>query len=137
MVRLFARRSEARTRMSRDMIRLMQALFLPGLQSCGEVGWCPAADVYRTGDGWLVKFELAGVRPEDMQVTAGGRVLTVSGRRRDCALTAGYVQYQMEIAYSYFERSLELPCNLDHCGIATDYRDGMLHISITETEAEK
>jgi len=123
--------------MSRDMIRLMQALFLPGVQPCTEAGWCPAADIYRTPAGWLVKLELAGVRPEDMRVTADRSVLSVTGCRRDCTLSEGCCQYQMEIAYSYFERSLELPCNLDNCGITTSYHDGMLHIHITETEAQR
>jgi HSP20 family molecular chaperone IbpA len=40
----------------------------------------------------------------------------------------------MEISYSHFERTFELPCDLDRCGISTDSRDGMLHIHITETE---
>ena len=37
----------------------------------------------------------------------------------------------MEIAYSHFQRSLELPCDLSRCRITTDYRAGMLHVHIT------
>jgi HSP20 family protein len=120
--------------MSRDVIRLMQALFTRG-QDCGDAAWCPAADLYRTPSGWLVKFDLAGVRPEDVHVRAEGGRLTVSGSRRDCCLEEGCSYYRMEIAYSHFQRSLELPCELSRCRITTDYRAGMLHVHIiTETE---
>ena len=45
--------------------------------------WHPATDVYRTRDGWLIKFELAGVQPEDIDLTVQGRMLRVRGTRRD------------------------------------------------------
>jgi HSP20 family protein len=38
----------------------------------------------------------------------------------------------MEIAYSRFERSVELPCNLDRADITTEYRDGMLLVRIRD-----
>ena len=116
--------------MSRDVIRLMQALFLQSASPCGDAAWCPAADLYRTADGWLVKLDLAGVRPEDLRVAIEGRRLTVSGCRRDCCLSEGWSHYHMEIAYSHFERSFELPCDLACCSVTTDYRDGMLHVRV-------
>jgi HSP20 family protein len=116
------------TGMARDLIRRMQSLFFPLLRYSG--GWRPATDVYRTSTGWLVKFDLAGVRPEDVCLEAAGHVLTVSGERRDDTLDEGACHYLMEIAYAPFERSLELPCNLDRCRIATAFRAGLLHVTI-------
>ena len=59
----------------------------------------------------------------------------MSGARRDCSLEEGCSYYRMEIAYSHFQRSLELPCDLSRCRITTDYRAGMLHVHIiTEKE---
>jgi HSP20 family protein len=120
--------------MSRDLIRLMQSLFVPALVECQSAGWCPPADVYRTTDGWLVKLELAGVQPEDIVIEAAGQSLRVRGQRRDCYRTQDATCFYMEIAYSQFERCFELPWDLKHSSITTDYRDGMLHIHIrTET----
>jgi HSP20 family protein len=118
--------------MSDDLIRLMHALFLPAAESCRDRPWCPAADIYRDRNGWLVKFELAGVRPEDIEVTVQGRRLTVRGTRRDRTALQGTQYYQMEIAYSYFERSIDLPCDLERATVTSDYRDGMLHVYIPE-----
>ena len=36
----------------------------------------------------------------------------------------------MEISYSRFERSIDLPINLERCQVETEYRDGMLLVHI-------
>ncbi len=116
--------------MAKDFIRLMHALFLPGATACKDNLWCPAADVYRNRHGWLVKFDLAGVRPEDIDLEVSGHRMTVRGVRRDCTTHEGCSYYRLEIAYSRFERSLELPCDLERADITTEYRDGMLLVHI-------
>jgi HSP20 family protein len=120
--------------MSKDVIRLMHALFLPNVDSCRPELLCPPTDVYRTRTGWLVKFELAGVRPEDIHLEVLGPRMTLRGVRRDCTAAEELHCYRMEIAYSEFERSLELPCDLKRADITTEYRDGMLLVRI-QTEA--
>src|SRR5262249_17219375 len=115
--------------MPKDVLRLLHALFNPA--ACADTPWRPAADVYRTPDrGWRVKFDLAGVRPEDVQLEADGPRLTLRGSRRDCAREKGCSYYRMEIAYSRFERTLELPCDVGRARVSTDYRDGMLLVHI-------
>ncbi|HZV04919.1 MAG TPA: Hsp20/alpha crystallin family protein [Gemmataceae bacterium] len=118
--------------MSEDFIRIMHALFLPAGESRYESPWRPAADVYRGRNGWLVKFELAGVRPEDLELTVMGNRLTLRGIRRDNTALEGCRYYQMEIAYSPFERSLTLPCDLERVNVTSEYRDGMLLVRIPE-----
>ena len=94
------------------------------------VGWRPPADVYRMSDSWLVKFDLAGVRPDDIRVGIAGNRLTVRGIRRDWSVAEGCTYYAMEIAYSEFERSIELPCDLERARVTTEYRDGMLLVRL-------
>jgi HSP20 family protein len=120
--------------MPEDMIRLMRSLFLPLAGKLQETCWCPPADIYRTPDGWLLKFDLAGVRPEDISLSVCGRCLTVRGCRRDWFAEEGHSHYQLEIAYSHFERVIELPSELQAARLATEYRDGMLVVRI-KTEA--
>jgi HSP20 family protein len=117
-----------------DMIRLMRSLFLPLAERFQETRWRPAADVYRTPYGWLLKFDLAGVAVEDVTVSIRGRCISVRGCRRDRFADEGRFHYQLEIAYSHFERSIELPSDLESARISTEYRDGMLLVRI-QTEA--
>jgi HSP20 family protein len=122
--------------MPSDLIRLMQSLFPTAADALRGALWQPAVDVYRTRAGWLVKAELAGVRPEDIRVTVAGNRLSIQGSRRDWLSEEGCCHYRMEISYSRFERTLELPCDLNKAHITTDYQYGLLLVRV-ETEAEK
>ncbi len=103
----------------------LRLLFLPALESYRESCWCPRADVHRTRDGWLVKLDLAGVHPEDVQLLVQGRQLTVCGTRRD-SIEEGCDHYQMEIDYSRFERVIELPCDLERARTTVEHQEGMV-----------
>jgi HSP20 family protein len=96
----------------------------------GEAVWHPAADVYRTPHGWLLKFDLAGVSPDDVSVAVQGRRVTVHGIRRDAHLGAGCSYYRMEISYSEFERSVDLPTVLDNARWEIEFKDGMLLVRL-------
>jgi HSP20 family protein len=114
--------------MPSDVVRMLQFLLDPATSALQPASWRPAVDVYRLADGWLLKFDLAGVRPQDIELHAVGRKLTVRGRRRDWVVEErlGCSAYSMEIAYSHFERTIELPCEVDKVRIESEYRDGML-----------
>jgi HSP20 family protein len=95
--------------------------------------WRPSADIYRTRDGWLLKFDLAGVRPEDVMVTVRGRRVSVSGVRRDLMVEEGCSYYSMEISYNRFERLIEMPADLENAKITLEARNGLLLVRmITE-----
>jgi len=96
--------------------------------------WCPAVDVYRDGEGWLIKCDLAGVAPQDVQLAICGRALTIAGVRRDLTVRKGLRAHSLEIAYSRFERSVELPVDLRDFDIATESREGMFTISAQPRE---
>jgi len=97
--------------------------------------WQPAVDIYRSRSGWLLKFDLAGVRVEDVEVLVEGCRVTVRGVRRDWVLEEGYWHYSMEIAYNRFERTVQLPCDLAHAHAHLDYRHGILVVRL-EAEGE-
>jgi len=92
--------------------------------------WRPAADLHRCRNGWLVKFDLAGVRPDEIQLEISERCVKVSGSRRDWTVTEAQQAHQLEIAYSRFERSVALPEPIGDAQVQTEYRDGMFLIQI-------
>ncbi len=99
--------------------------------------WCPAADVYRTGDGWIVKVDLAGVSSDDLEITIDGSVLHVAGCRRDTFYGEGVSYHQLEITYSRFEKTLRFPCSIEGATILRDYRDGLLILHLRSSAAEE
>jgi HSP20 family protein len=114
----------------RNDSRINSILFSSGAHFLHETCWCPQADVYRGSHGWLVKFDLAGVRPEDIEVSFDGAFLLVTGIRRDLFIEEGYNSYSMEISYSHFERTIRLSDDLKTARVTTEYRDGMLLVKV-------
>src|SRR5579883_2965553 len=90
--------------------------------------WSPAADVYKTDDGWIVKIDLAGVSPDEVEMAIEGAQLRIAGVRRDTFYGEGVSYQQMEITYSGFERTFNFPCAIDGARVKRDYRDGLLII---------
>src|SRR5262245_45018622 len=110
----------------KDWVRRIRVVAIEQRPGAVAGPWGPAADVYRTDEGWLVKFELAGVRPSDVEVRVEGRRLSLSGTRRDWCSEEGRSYYSMEISYNRFQRTLEFPCELAGARIALESREGML-----------
>jgi len=96
--------------------------------------WYPAADVYQTTDGWVVKVELAGVSVEDMKIDVQGNVLSIAGARRDKSCVAGIAYQQMEITYSTFEKTLTFPSSIDGVVLDHMFENGLLIIRLKKAK---
>jgi HSP20 family protein len=92
--------------------------------------WYPAADVYQTSDGWIVKVELAGVSVEDVEIDIQGKVLSIIGARKDRSCAVGVSFHQMEITYSRFEKTLQFPSAIEGARIEHNFEDGILIIRL-------
>ncbi len=116
--------------------RSLSLFYAAGLSARAETLWRPLVDVHRTRDGWLLKVELAGVRPEDVSVQVRGDLVQITGLRRDAVLESeqGSVCYQMEISYNRFERIITLPCEVETARFSLEFRDGILLVRIAEQE---
>jgi HSP20 family protein len=92
--------------------------------------WYPAADVYETPDGWVVKVEVAGVLPDDIEIETEGNSLCISGCRKDRSCASGVSYQQMEITYSNFEKVLRFPSKIDDAKIEHAFENGLLIITL-------
>lgn len=92
--------------------------------------WNPAADVYRSEDGWIVKVDLAGICSDDLELAIDQSSLRIRGCRRDTFYKKGFTYQQMEITYSRFEKTIHFPCSIEEASLAHDYHDGFLIVSL-------
>ena len=92
--------------------------------------WNPAADVYRSADGWVVKVDLAVVCTDELEIEISDSLLSIRGCRRDTHIRDGFVYQQMEITYSRFEKSIQFPSPIEGATIRHDYSDGFLIIKV-------
>ena len=79
----------------------------------------------------MLRYELAGVREEDIEITLTGGVLTVSGERKSDLNEEDVHFYTRERSYGYFRRSVNLPEGVDGSKINASFDDGMLELIIT------
>jgi HSP20 family protein len=92
--------------------------------------WNPPADVYRCNERWIVKVDVAGVCPDELQLELAKSQLRIRGCRRDTVYREGYVYQQMEITYSRFEKIIQFPCELESASLEHSYKDGFLIIEL-------
>jgi HSP20 family protein len=125
--------------MQRDMNRLFSSLGMPLYGSrgdCEQVSWTPTVDVLMQGDDLVVRAELPGVKPEDVDVSVTGDVLTVSGTRKEEQERREGDYLRKESSYGYFERQVMLPQGIDTSAIDADYRDGILTVTVPQAARE-
>jgi HSP20 family protein len=96
-------------------------------------GFRPAVDVYRSEDPpeLRIQVELAGVEPETVRVVTSGRTLVVAGERRRSPARGTY--QQMEIEYGGFQRTIQLPADVDTNAAAATYDRGILTVVLPIT----
>ena len=90
--------------------------------------WSPAADVFVLKDTLVVRFELAGVRREEIDLSFREGELTVRGTRLECEEEPKQGYWQMEVSHGPFRRSLKVPVAVDAENIQAVCRDGILEV---------
>ena len=101
----------------------------------GADSWSPALDVLHEDGDVMVRAELPGVKPEDVDITLSRGVLTISGQRKAEAERQGQGYYVRERRYGSFRRSLVLPEGIDESKINARYENGVLEVRISGAAA--
>ena len=96
-----------------------------------------ALDMYQTKDNLVVKSTIAGVRPENIDVTVNENVLTISGERIQEEEIREKDYYMQECYWGEFSRSVEIPADFDPEGISAEIKDGILTVIIPKSEKAK
>jgi HSP20 family protein len=99
--------------------------------------WAPAVDVLQRDGDLVVRAELPGVRPEDVDITLENRVLTIRGERREeqDEQRGGY--YVRERRHGSFQRSMTLPEGVDEDRVRARYDNGVLEVTIEGAAAAR
>lgn len=85
-----------------------------------------ALDVYQDKDNVVVKSTIAGVKPEDLDISISSDMVTIKGERKQQEeIKAGDYFYQ-ECYWGAFSRSLNLPVEVDVDKATADLKDGIL-----------
>jgi HSP20 family protein len=100
-----------------------------GMPSGGR--WLPAADVREDDNAIDIDIELAGINPDEVDISVENGVLTVSGEKRTENKEGKEGQYHsVERRYGSFVRAFQLPQGVDESKISANFDHGLLTIEI-------
>ncbi|PRW63046.1 Hsp20/alpha crystallin family protein [Actinopolyspora mortivallis] len=96
-----------------------------------------AMDAYRSGDNYVVEFDLPGIDPSSLEVSAENRTLTVRAERGTGNRGEEVDYIAAERPRGTFSRQLSLGYGLDVDNISATYTDGVLTVTLPVAEQAK
>lgn len=99
--------------------------------------WVPSTDILARGEDLLIRIELAGVDPDDVDLRFSHGVLTVSGARSaDDGDHEGAAFLVRERYYGEFRRAITLPESVTSDDIEAAFEDGLVTITVSGAAAD-
>ena len=119
----------------------MRSRFDRLLGDLGDGGreWMPAVDMVRENGNLVVRADVPGIKPEEIDIQAEGGMLTISGKHEESSEEKGKEFVRRERRYGAFSRRMALPDGVDPKKIKATTSDGVLEIRVPlpkETAAE-
>ena len=127
----------------RDMITMRQAMdramdesFARGAETRGTGAWLLPMDAYVTEDAIVIRADVPGITPEDLDITLEGDTHAIRGEiKRERDETRKYVL--LERPTGKFERTLTINTPIDHDKVEASFKDGVLTLTLAKAEAVK
>ncbi len=126
-------------RMRREMDRLWDSFFEGGLRRKAEEGreWFPSLDVAETKNELVVKCEVPGMDPKDIDISLSDGMLTIKDEKKQEREEKEADYHLVERSYGSFSRSVQLPKEVQGDKINASYKNGILKITLPKSEEAK
>lgn len=96
-----------------------------------------AVDVIESTDEITVKASVPGVKPEDIDISLSGEMLTIKGETKAEQKSEGRNFIRQERRYGAFERTLSLPTPVIADKTKAEFENGELTLTLPKAEAAK
>ncbi len=96
-------------------------------------GWNPNIDIAETDNDIIVKVEIPGVDPKEIDISICGDTLTISGEKEE----TGKTYYRVERSYGSFTRTIDLPSKVMTDKVEAKEHLGVLEITLPKMERAK
>ncbi len=92
-------------------------------------------DMYETEKDVVVKASLPGMKPEDLQISVTGDVLTIQGELKSEQEVKRENYHLQEHRYGSFSRSVQLPADVNTDHADASFENGVLTLTLPKAEA--
>ncbi len=123
----------------REFDRLFREAFSPmaGETEVSTRSWAPPVDIYETEDAIVLKAELPGIDPKDVEVRVEDNTLYLKGERNYEKEVKEQNYHRVERSYGSFARSFSLPNSINAEKVKAEYKDGLLTLTMPKREEAK
>lgn len=101
-----------------------------------ETEWTPSMDILENKDDIIVKVDIPGMNPYEIELSISGSILQIRGDRKREVEREDENYYTIERGYGKFNRHLVLPTLIKVDRIKASYKDGVLTIKLPKLEKE-
>jgi len=109
-----------------------------GVGEFAEAGaFLPVLEIVENEKEFVVRAEVPGIEPKDIDLHVAGDLLTISGEKRQDIDEKGETWHHTERRYGSFRRSLRLPAGVDAGSVSADYDKGVLSVHLPRTAEGK
>jgi len=91
----------------------------------------PAIESYVENGKFVVRTDLPGIEPKDVDIKVVGDMLTIKGHREEKRETKKPDYMRRELRYGAFERAVTLPTGIKAEDLKATYHDGVLELTAT------
>ena len=95
-----------------------------------DASWTPAVDIHEEAKQFVVRADLPGVKPADIEITAEKGVLSLRGARNFEQQNDEGHYSRVERVSGKFVRTFTLPENVQTDAIKAQFKDGVLELTI-------
>ena len=95
-----------------------------------DATWSPAVDIHEEAERFVVRADLPGVKPADIEITAEKGVLSLRGTRNFEQRKDDGHYSRVERVSGKFVRTFTLPDNVQTDAIKAAFKDGVLELTI-------
>ncbi|HCC67457.1 TPA: hypothetical protein DEQ22_02665 [Candidatus Nomurabacteria bacterium] len=94
-------------------------------------------DVYQTPTDIIVQTMVAGVRPEDLEISIARDVITIRGKREESRTVDEENYFTKELYWGKFSRTISLPAEVEPEEVEAIEKHGLLTVKIKKVDKNK
>lgn len=91
-------------------------------------------DMYQTADEIVIRTFVAGVRPEEVNVSISRDMVVIDGSREERTETSGTDFFSQELFWGTFSRTIMLPQEIDVDNSTATAKDGLLTLTLPKLD---
>jgi HSP20 family protein len=99
--------------------------------------WAPAIEMHETDGEVVLKAQLPGVKPEDLDIQVTEDAVSIAGEHREEARSEEKGIVRSEFRYGHFQRIVPLPVSIRNHEVKSEFKDGVLTLMLPKSQESR